>query len=71
VKHLASERAYELRSALLEMVIRYGDSMQRYGMATGGTFDGKSWEHWRRATRRQFAAIQRLAYALRDVEVTR
>lgn len=63
----ASERARRLRNALVEMVIRYGDSQHRMGLASD---DGTRLRR-ARAARRQFVAVQRLSAALRDVEVAR
>lgn len=59
-----------LRDALIEMVMRYGDASQREGIShVRGSFGGKPTEHWAQARRRRFAAVQRLSAALRDVEL--
>lgn len=64
--------ADDLRNALIEMVMRYGDACQREGVCfTRDTHDGKPLDHWSRARRRRFRAVQRLSAALRDAEVTR
>ena len=62
----AQVRAVFLRSALMEMTTRYGSSKQRMAYAEA---DGRPQEaeRFRRASRRQFAAIQRLAYALANL----
>jgi hypothetical protein len=60
----------DLRDALIEMVMRYGDASQREGIShVRGAFGGKPTEYWARARRRRFAAVQRLSAALRDVEL--
>ena len=58
--------AYHLRDAIVQMTIRYGSSQQLAAYAERRLRDGKggaeaNYEHHRRAARRQFAAIQRLA----------
>ncbi|MEV4415067.1 hypothetical protein [Catellatospora sp. NPDC049609] len=72
MRYYASERAHQLRDAIVDMTIRYGGSSMALGFAyADGSHDGKPAEDWKRARRRQFLALQRLSRALRDVEVRR
>ncbi|MDM4722788.1 hypothetical protein QTQ03_25480 [Micromonospora sp. WMMA1363] len=57
---------YRLRDAIGEMTIRYGSSRQAAAYAERRARDGEPgaqemYTYWRRAAKRQFAAIQRLA----------
>lgn len=62
-------RADKLRTAILEMVLRYGESERRraYAFEDGNTAER---DRHARATDRRFRAIQRLTTALRDMDVT-
>ncbi|MDI1464307.1 hypothetical protein QEZ54_25375 [Catellatospora sp. KI3] len=69
---LTRRPARTLPAAICEMVRRYGSSKYRAGLAFNsatGTLFGKPWEHWDRAGRRQYAALQRLTHAVHGPEV--
>ena len=66
----ASKRAYQLRGATIQMVVRYGDSKLLLAFAVGAAAPAEV-ERLKRACRRRFMAIQRLTAALRDLEVSR
>ena len=59
--------AERVRYALVQMVVRYGTSMQKmaYAEEPGGNVEAA--ERHRRAASRQFAATQRLANALTNL----
>ena len=69
---VASWRHYQLAQAITAMAGRLSNSMYAAGIAynaPGGSLMGKTHQQWGAAADRQFAAIQRLARALRDVDV--
>jgi len=53
-------RVFELRSAIADMVGRYGTACQRCGSAKNAV----EFERWDRAADRRFRAMQRLTAAL-------
>lgn len=73
-RYYASDRAHKLTSAVMDMTARYARSAHCSGIAYAngrGETGGKTLEQWDRATNRQYRALIRLTYALRDVDVTR
>lgn len=65
---IPSPRAYELRDAILQMTVRYGDAQQRAGYA--GLRGSNAYGRARRVAQRRFRAILRLTAALRDLEAS-
>ncbi len=60
----ASDRRYQLRDAMVQMAIRYGSAEHRAGLYFAR--NDERYQHWDRVATRRFAALQRLATALRD-----
>lgn len=71
-----AEQASWLRYAIVQMTIRYGSSKQNAAYAERRTRDGETaardkYLRHSRASKRQFAAIQRLSSALMTMAVSR
>lgn len=71
-KGLASAAAWlrreQLRTAVIEMAVRYGSARARAAYAGGANGDRPRFEVEKRACARRFWALQRLTEALRNAE---
>ena len=62
--------AAQIGRGITEMALRHATSMHRQMaafMSANQTYCGKSEQHWERITNRQYKALCRLTYALRDL----